>query len=198
MNAGNKLEYYMNLNYTYLSQKKGDSYIFVIPELQIISKANTLTEAYEKIEREKENYFEKVIEIEAYDIVNKPKKYYSDKSFTGVKNFTGFKFKLKYFQTIFFLLFFMSITYFIVLPATTFFMKEIVSKASYSIIQMVELRISQHVKKYSIMSEEEQTRIKAKIRIYVQQIKPIMDEITVLLDNNTVFKDKDTDSKKIP
>ena len=67
------LEYYKNLKYNVVLKKRKNRFILFIPELAIIEEDGNLEKAYEKLELEKEKYFQEMIENDSQDHIKEPK-----------------------------------------------------------------------------------------------------------------------------
>ena len=75
------LEYYKRLNYEVLVKKKKDTFIVSVPELTIVEEDESLDKAYEKMNLEKEIYFEKMIENGYQHYIKEPEGGIRKKSF---------------------------------------------------------------------------------------------------------------------
>ena len=66
------LEYYKKLNYDVVLKKKGDCFVLFIPDLCCIEEDISLEKAYEKLELEKEKYFQEMIESGSQSYIREP------------------------------------------------------------------------------------------------------------------------------
>ncbi len=185
MNEKKDLEYYMSLQYNAVLKQIDDSYFFIIPELQIFSKGKTVNEAFETLEGDKEKYFKNIIELEEHDIVNVPKSVVPKRKelFGDILPFIVKTLSVAV------ILIIMSI---IALPFTVkkatriisgnlpaLISKSVSSGANQGLHQL-ESRIERHVQKYKNLSDENKEITRKNIRNYIQQIKPLFDELQVL------------------
>jgi len=72
MNKQRDLEYFLKLNYSVILRKENGFYYLFIPDLSIIVEDRDLGEAYTKLEKEKETYFRRIIEMNAGDTIKEP------------------------------------------------------------------------------------------------------------------------------
>ncbi|MFC1509186.1 hypothetical protein ACFL60_05820 [Candidatus Omnitrophota bacterium] len=176
MKKERNLEYYMNLEYTFLLKKKRDSFVFFIPELQIFSEAKTINEAYENLDEEKEKYFQKILEFEAHDIVKKPISHPLVKSiFSETVSYIAdiIKPTLKISTALFIITL---LGYVLIMPLTNKFINVNMSKIAYSGMLQVAKIMKIHI---SMSDELKESKIE-NLRKYIQEIKPFVDEIKVL------------------
>jgi hypothetical protein len=66
------LDYFMNLNYMVILERKKGLYYSFIPELSLIAKGKDVNEAYKNLENEKEAYFKKMIEADNQEMIKEP------------------------------------------------------------------------------------------------------------------------------
>ena len=66
------LEYYKKLQYEVITKKRKNRFEVIIPELAIIEEDESLEKAYEKLESEKEKYFQEMIENDYQDYIKEP------------------------------------------------------------------------------------------------------------------------------
>jgi hypothetical protein len=71
-NEERDLTYFKGLQYDFVVKKKGDHFITFIPELAIVAAGETFDAAYEKINAQKEAYFQEMIETGYEDYINEP------------------------------------------------------------------------------------------------------------------------------
>jgi hypothetical protein len=72
MNKQKDLEYFLKLNYSVILRKENGFYYLFIPDLSIIVEDRDLGMAYTKLEKEKEAYFRRIIEMDAQDTIKEP------------------------------------------------------------------------------------------------------------------------------
>ena len=173
MNEKKDIEYYMNLPYNTVLKKLDDKYYFFIPDLQIISKGNTVNEAYEMLEKDKGSYFNSIIKLNEHDIVKIPKSLASQTEglFAGIAPF--------FIKTILIIVLLFAVLG-TVIPFTfrtasdfavnnfSLYLKKAANKCEV----LLETRIQNHVQKYSNLSDKEKEIIKENIRVYIENIKP--------------------------
>ena len=86
------IEYYKQLQYDVRLIKKGEKFILFIPELSLIEEDENLEKAFEKVEKEKDDFFKKMIEDGAQEFIREPEAVKSKK--TPFDNFVPFLIKL--------------------------------------------------------------------------------------------------------
>lgn len=77
------LEYFRNLKYDVVIRKNKDKYILYIREIGLFGEDEILEKAYEKLEFEKEKYFQKMIENDFQDHIGEPEERKIRKTFFG-------------------------------------------------------------------------------------------------------------------
>jgi histone H3/H4 len=93
-NEERDLTYYRELQYDFVVKKKGDHFITFIPELAIVARGETFDEAYEKINAQKEAYFQEMIETGNDDYINEPAGRKTIKKILDIPNIIGYVVKL--------------------------------------------------------------------------------------------------------
>lgn len=193
MNEQKDLEYYMSLQYNATLKRVDDSYFFIIPELQIFSKGKTVNEAFEKLEQDKENYFKKIIELDEHDIVNVPKSFVPKrKEMFG--DIVPFIVKVLSVTVILLLAFIIALPFTVkkttnmVAENLPLIISRSISSGTNQGIYQLDTRIERHVQKYKNLSDEEKERIRNNIRDYIQQVKPLFDEMKFLWEEENNVK----------
>lgn len=174
MNERN-LDYFMGLKYNVLVKKVNDVYCAFIPELSLFAEGKSASDAFEKLEQEKVQYFKRVLAVDAEDTVREPSAVTIKKRFKEGLLLFGAKTLVA--GVIF------GIIVSVLLPSIDVF----VSTRTNPIRVMVGM-IRQVDEKLSSMSEKEQEEIKIKLRGIVQKIKPLTDEVKIIFDDNNVSK----------
>ncbi len=179
-----KLDYFMKINYDMILRKKDGEYCVYIPELAIIACGKSLDEAYEKLIKEKEEYFNNIINLNLEETVNEPasvklrkKQYYGIFDFL-IKKAVSFIL----FIVIFILLF---------LPVLSSFDKFISNKLKINLSSETIMKAIDKVDhKLANMSEKDQDEIKIKLRRIANKLKPMADELKKIIEDNDKIRNK--------
>ena len=174
------LEYYMNLNYDMVLKVKNNRYYLFIEELSIIVEGDTFDDVYEKLHKEKEKNFNKVIESGAWQIVKEPKQVRARK-----KLFTGL---LQFFVKVL-------IIAFILAFASNIIIGNIIGKLSLNVSELVSQSVNQVAKsslqqirtlnnRLNTLPEGRREEIRLRLRDKARQLKPFVDELRVLLEDD--------------
>lgn len=163
-----KLEYYKKLNYDVVLKKKGDCFVLFIPDLCCIGEDASLEKAYEKLELEKEKYFQEMIESGSQSYIREPEAVKLNKS-NLLNNLVPFLIKLL-----------------IIGLVGVVGMQVAVNR-----VKSVEHKISKKAlgavkdlnNKFKSMSPEKKEEIRMELREAVQNVEPFVDEIKVLLED---------------
>ena len=172
MNQQKDLEYFMKLNYNVILKRKDSYYYLFISELSIIVENEDLDKAYKKLEKDKVLYFKKVIKLDAQDTVKEPmhlverKKLFSDLS--------AFFIKMCLIAVVFL------ITIFASLPFVDSFVVSRINKLPVTLIREIPNKIFNKIENMSV--EKKEQRI-LELRKMVQQLKPFIDEVHILFDD---------------
>lgn len=162
------LEYYKKLPYDIILRKKGDQFVLFIPELCCIEEDASIEKAYKKLELEKEKYFKEIIEISSQSYIREPGaiKYKKSNLFNSL-----LPFMIK--------LVIIIVVGVVVMQVAVVKLKSSERKISKK-AQNVITDINNKLKK---MPPEKKEEIKKELREIVQNVKPFVDEIKVLLDS---------------
>ena len=180
MDKQKDLDYYMNMNYDVVIKKKNERYYLIIEELSIIVDGDTLNEAYEKLYKEKEKYFKKAIESDALHFVKEPQHYVKrEKLFRDLPQFFV---KVLIIAVIF--AFMSNIVIGSIIGKLSFNIGELVSNSINQIAlnSLKQLRILNN--RFTTTSERRKEEIRLRLRQKVRQIKPFVDELRVLLEDD--------------
>ena len=175
------LEFFMKLNYNVILNKRSGSYYLFIPELSLIVEGKTLTDAYDKLANEKEEYFKRIIALNAQDTVKEP---------------APVVLRKKLFQNLIFFFGKALITLICIFIIFSFMLKSLpiiteaisqVPRATYSFGRELSTKFFVGLDNLSV---EDKAEIRKKIRMRVKQIKPFVDELRMFYeyDNNKRIK----------
>ncbi len=182
------LEYFMNLNYNLVIKRKENYYYVSIPELLLFEKGETFDEVYEKLEKEKENFFEKAIEMDEQDIIKEPRSLNTREKRSS--DLFQFLTKLSLISCIIGILIYIFINIII---------GKISTEANEFISQNINIKrlIIRHGDKYSTYTEVEKEKTRLRLRKYIQQIKPLIDEIMLLWEDENKKEHVDKEAEKV-
>ncbi len=180
MDQQKDLEYYMNLNYEVIIKMKNERYYLIVEELSIIVEGDTLNEAYEKIHKEKEQYFKKAIESDALHLVKEPQ--YLVKKEKLFRDLPQFFAKVLIITVIF--AFMANVVVGSIIGKLSFNMGELATNSINQIAlnSLKQLRILNH--RFNTTSESRKEEIRLRLRQKVRQMKPFIDELRVLLEED--------------
>ena len=170
-----KLVYFMGLRYDVLVKKVRDVYCAFIPELSLFVEGKSPSEAYENLEQKKEQYFKRVLAVDAGDTVIEPLAITRRKRFK--EDLLLFAAKTLIVGVIF------GIIVSVLLPSIDVFVDKRINP-----VKFVAVMVRQVNKKLNSMSETEQQKMRMQFRGILQQIKPLVDEVRM------VFNDKNNDT----
>jgi len=171
----------MKLNYNVILTKRSGSYYLFIPEISLVVEGKTLTDAYDKLDNEKEEYFKRIIALNAQDTVKEPAPIVLRKKlFNNLILF--FSKALIVLICIFIIFSFMLKS----LPIITEAISQ-VPRATYSFGRELSTKFFVGLDNLSV---EDREKIRKKIRLRVKQIKPFVDELRMFYeyDNNKRVK----------
>jgi len=179
MNKQKDLTYYKKLNYDIILKKINDDYYLFIPELSLIVEEKSLSEAYEKLEKEKEKFFKKIIELNAIDTVREPAPVmFRKKLFTDLAMF---------FTKTLIIISICSAAFIGTLPFVNAFVANRISGIPGDAIKGLVTNLSYRLNyKLNNMTREDKEKMRLELRKTIKEIKPFVDEIKVL------FKDEAT------
>ena len=182
MNQQKDLKYFMKLNYNVILKRKDSYYYLFIPELSIIVEDKDLDIAYKKLEEEKVLYFKKAKELDVLDTVKNPISLVATKTLFG--DLSAFFVKVCLVALI------ILITIFASLPFVDSFvfrrinnLPNVAYEGVRTFIKEIPSKISNKVDN---MSPEEKEEKILELRKMVQQLKPFIDEVSVLLDDENL------------
>lgn len=167
------LEYFKRLNYNVVLKKKGDCFVLFIPDLCCMGEDASMEKAYEKLELEKEKYFQEMIESGSQSYIREPEAVKLNKS-NLLNNLLPFLIKLL-----------------IIGLVGVVGMQVAVTR-----IKSAERKISKNAlsavtnlnNKLKGMSPEKKEEIRMELRETVQNVKPFVDEIKVLIEDKQKIK----------
>lgn len=177
------LDYYKNIQYDVVVRKKGDRYIVFIPELSLAEEDTTLNQAYEKLEKEKENYFRKMIEWGYQDYIRKPGGTKKEKK--DVNDLSPFF--IKFAIVLITLLMFFAFTG----MATLNVASELIKNKVKTLLKEPDRFLVKFNEMMANKTDEQKEELKRQVRHAVENIKPYADELGVL------FKEDNSRTKKI-
>jgi len=189
------LAYFSKLKYNTILKTKNSVFYLFIPELSIIVEGKDLNDAYIKLENEKKEYFEKIIELNAQDTVKEPVGIVLRKKIIlDLLSFFG--------KATIILICLFGIYFFILksLPVITNSVSQIPKKTHHYIIGLS----NNFFGGLDRLSDEDRENLRKKIHLRFKQIKPFVDEIKFLYNdfepNDIGEKDlnKKQDNKVIP
>ena len=158
----NDLEYLLKQQYYVILTRKNNTFYLHIPELSLIVEGSNLNEVYERLEKEKKEYFRKAIEINAQNEIEPPASLKVKIKKNLLHAFSPFFIKLSIVFVACFILLSLA-------AAVAKFVSNEVRGIPYVIIG-----------KINSMSEKDMEREKLLIRETVKKVKPFVDEVKVL------------------
>jgi len=160
------LEYFLKQQYCVMLTKKNNTFYLHIPELSLIVQGANLNEAYERLQKAKNEYFKNAIEVNAQNEIEPP----------ASLNIKIKKNLLSVFGPFFIKLGVVFVAGFVLLSLTAAVLK-FASNEIRGIPYIITGKINS-------MSDEEIQRKKLLIRETVHKMKPFMDEVKVLLKDD--------------
>ncbi|MFC1606548.1 type II toxin-antitoxin system HicB family antitoxin [Candidatus Latescibacterota bacterium] len=199
---------YKNHDYDVIMKQKKGLFYFIIPDLPVIAQGETLESAYQELEKEKELFFKKAIECDSLHLIktDRSKKQKKEKSFFD--EISVFLTKLAVLGVVL-----LVVVYFAFGKIADFASQKInrlvtenLSQVSTELLGsvmdkgMVQLNgsistfaasggrfaktgVYNHLNKVSNASDEEIEVHRDQIRRYVDKIKPLYDEVSILWDD---------------
>ena len=190
------LEYFRELQYDVVVKKRKDRFIVFIPELAILCEDENLEKAYEKLEYEKEKYFQEMIANEYQDHIREPEGGKITKtSVANISNLAEYLIKLGI--TVVIVVIFGAVGMKVTLNKVRHETQNIVNivdefkraKRSY-IDNAPEIIIGQSrnlanrlIYEINNMPDEKKEKIRLKLRETIKQVKPFFDEFRPLLQD---------------
>ncbi|KAF0144478.1 MAG: hypothetical protein FD156_1782 [Nitrospirae bacterium] len=162
------LEYYKKLSYDVVLKKKGDCFVLFIPDLCCMGEDASLGKAYEKLELEKEKYFQEMIASGSQLYIREPEAIKLKRS-NLVNNLLPFLIKLLIIGLIGVVGMQVAVTR--------------IKSAEHKISQKALGAVKDLNNKFKSMSPERKEEIRMELRETVQNVKPFVDEIKVLLED---------------
>ena len=84
-----KLAYLNSLQYSTILKKKENQYYLFVPELSLLVTSNVLEDGYKEMNRQKEDYFKRILDCESEDEITLPRKTNEfNETFHQIKIFT--------------------------------------------------------------------------------------------------------------
>lgn len=177
MEEKDRLEYYNQLTYQCVLKKKGNLFILLVPELQLVVEGESLEKAYEKMEKEKELYFKEMIRTDYTEYIQEPAKTKMNKTGTSPLLLFAAKF---FTATLGILLIVILLGNLAVVTITPRIEDKVKAEVSRSKKKVKELLVRFHE-----MPEEEKEELRQDIRSAVKDLKPFIDELKVAFEDNT-------------
>lgn len=173
MNMQKDLQYFMKLNYTVILKKTNNFYYLFIPELSLIAEGESLKETYEKLEKEKESYFRRAIEMNVEDSIKEP---------TSISLRKKISIDLFMFFTKTAII---SLIIAILLVGTLPIFGSLINSSINAIPGQTKSLVLKFSDKLSNMPQDKKDEIMLKLRKIVQEIKPFTDEVKVLFEDKS-------------
>jgi len=173
------LEYYKKLHYDIILKKKSGRFVLSIPELCCIEEDVSLEKAYEKLESEKEKYFQEMIASDSQSYIKEPEAMRLKKS-NLFSSLAPFSIKLA-------LIAFIGVVGMQVAISKIKSLEHDLSKKAHSVVTDLN-------NKFKSMPPERKEEIRMELRETVQNIRPFVDEFKVLLEG----KEDKPESRKKP
>lgn len=160
------LNYFKKLNYNILLKRISKKYYLFIPELSLMSEDDKIDSAYKNLQKKKLKYFKTMIKINAQEAVTEP-----------IASFV--KRKILIDLGIFFVKFIIILVTFLLffLLSLPLFQKELSQVPN----RIADLIINQSERLKNTPSENKQ-KIRIKIHEIVKELKPFVDEIKILFE----------------
>ena len=157
--------YFQSLSYDVIVRKKGQFCVLLLPELSIIVQDESLDKAYAKLETEKEAYFRRMIDVSMENYISEPQNKISDERL--LNKLLPFFIKL------------IVISLSIVIFTTVAFE---FARLKIDVIKYYAVTQIRHfiLKDINEMPDDKRQRIRTQLHKAVTQIKPFVDEITIL------------------
>lgn len=173
MNKQKDLQYFMKLNYTVILKKTNNFYYLFIPELSLIAEGKDLKETYEKLEKEKELYFRRAIEMNEQDSIKEP---------------TFILLRKKIFADLF--MFFtktaiISVIIAILLVGTLPIFGSLINSSINAIPGQTKLFVLKYADRLTTIPQDQKDEVRIKLRKIVQELKPFADEVKVLFEDKS-------------
>ena len=160
------LEHYMGQQYYVILMKKNNKFYLHVPELSLIAEDERLDEAYKKLEKEKEEYFRKTIEMNMQDEIPLP---------AG----TNIKIKKNLLS---------NFSPFIIKASVIFLIGFIFLNLTAAIIKFTAYEIKsipyQIINKMNAMPDEEIERKRLLVRQALEKLKPFVEEFKAVFSEN--------------
>lgn len=164
------IEYFIKKEYDILLKKRGERFILYIPELCIIKEDENLAKAYEKLENEKVNFFQKIIDHNLQYEFRESK--YIKPQETLFHNLVPFIIKF-------------AIIIVVIVISVQVFVSKIEDKITpQNLLIEMKREVGNLNKKIAEMPDEKKEELRLKLRSFMQKIKPFVDEFKILLHDN--------------
>jgi hypothetical protein len=169
------LNYFMGLNYDVIMRRVDDNYCAFIPELSLFVEDPSASDVFEKLEKEKAQYFKRAVAVDAGDTVREPLAVTIRNRFK--EDILLFSAKTLAVGAIF------GIIMMILLRSIDVFVSTRINP-----IKIMGVMITQIDDKLNSSSEKKQEAWRSKLRGMVQKIKPLVDEVRILFDDKNGIK----------
>ncbi len=163
------LGYFMGLNYSIRIRRRGKFFTLFIPELSLVEEDESLATAYEKLESEKERYFQQMIEVDSGGEIVLPRDQLSGQGF--FQDIVPFLTKLAIALSLIMMLGYMA--------------NNKVNRVMYDITRYLgqpHSYVITNLKKYEKASKERRQEIRAEFRDTLILVKPFLREIKAFLE----------------
>jgi hypothetical protein len=171
------VQYWMGLNYTVILKRKNGFYYSYIPELSLIAKGKDVNEAYKNLEKDKEDYFKKMIEFDDQEAIKEP---------LGLRARNKLLEELGMFFARTFIIGFI-ITFF-VLGSLPFVNDVLISSRLNRIPSQMKLMADLFAEKLDTMSPKDREQLRQKIRKINLELRPFLDELKAPAEDKNAGK----------
>lgn len=175
------LQYFMSLEYNAILRSTNNRHYLYIPELSVLAEGQTIEETYGNLEREKESYFRRMIDLGFQKEIGRPLSVKIRKTFG--KDLSFFLIKIAA-ATICLIV----VLNFLFIRAERFIetnsMDKIIGRS-----WKVETLVSIVNQKLSEIPEDGKERIRMQLKNIAEQIKPDVDEIMTVWEEKTTLKE---------
>ncbi len=183
------LDYFVGLNYAVLMKKTSDGYCAFIPELSLFAEGESTSDAYEKLERDKLEYFKRALMVDAGSTVREPLATTVRRRF--VDDLLLFGAKALVVGVIF------GIIMLILVPSIDVFLDRRINQMTYLVDSLAGMGIVGRIDdKLSHMSEAQLEELRSKLRRTVLRIKPLTDELKILFQDDNRMEEKSLSPKR--
>lgn len=183
MGKKNELSYYTQLNYDVIIRNHDNLFYLVIPELSLVVESEELNNAYEKLEKEKKQFFADMISAKSEDAINEPRSKVIKKNFFSELPIFCIKIMIIFFVCTSLL----GVLFIGTLPFANSIVTGIPRKAVIS-VHAITTKVNA---KLTNLTSDQKLKMRMQFRKFLLEAKPFIEDIkTVFVEKNENEKDQ--------